>query len=112
GAGATRIGRQRAADADIAAVREMGRASTTAVDGGFTLLQPVALSSGRIAVVEVFVPEAAVSHGVATAWAVLAGVGVALVVGSVAVADRLGVRMVQPARRLAESAHDLGEGKL
>ncbi|WP_217162522.1 HAMP domain-containing sensor histidine kinase [Streptomyces sp. AC512_CC834] len=110
--GAADIGRQRATDEDIAAVREMGRASTTEVGGGSTLLQPVALSSGEIAVVEVYVPESEVTNGVGTAWAVLAAVGVALIVGSVAVADRLGVRMVQPARRLVEGAHELGEGKL
>lgn len=106
------IGRQRAADRDIATVRKLGRASTTEVAGGSTLLQPVALSSGAIAVVEVYVPEAEVSNGVGTAWAVLAAVGTALVVGSVAVADRLGVRMVRPARRLVEGARELGEGKL
>ncbi|MFJ8191437.1 sensor histidine kinase [Streptomyces sp. NPDC096094] len=110
--GSTDIGRQRATDEDIAAVREMGRASTTEVSGGSTLLQPVALSSGEIAVVEVYVPESEVTNGVGTAWAVLAAVGAALIVGSVAVADRLGVRMVQPAQRLVEGAHDLGEGKL
>ncbi|GAB2845444.1 HAMP domain-containing sensor histidine kinase [Streptomyces deserti] len=105
------IGRQRAADEDIAAVRKLGRASTSTVSGGSTLLQPVALSSG-IAVVEVYVPESEVTNGVGTAWAVLAAVGAALVVGSVAVADRLGVRMVRPAQRLVEGAHELGEGKL
>ncbi|GHD89501.1 sensor histidine kinase [Streptomyces naganishii] len=112
GGQAVDIGRGRAAGADIATVRKMGRASTTEVPGGSTLLQPVALSSGAIAVVEVFVPESEVTNGVGTAWAVLAVVGAALVVGSVAVADRLGVRMVQPAQRLAEGAHELGEGKL
>jgi len=106
------IGRRRAAVGDVATVRKLGRASTTEVPGGSTLLQPVALSSGEIAVVEVYVPEAEVSNGVATAWAVLAGVGVALIVGSVAVADRLGVRMVKPAQKLVEGAHELGEGKL
>ncbi|MCH0563733.1 MULTISPECIES: HAMP domain-containing sensor histidine kinase [unclassified Streptomyces] len=106
------LGRQRAADGDIATVRRLGRASTTAVPGGSTLLQPVALSTGAMAVVEVYVPEAEVSNGVGTAWAVLAAVGAALVVGSVAVADRLGVRMVRPAQSLAEGAHELGEGRL
>ncbi|CAM5629482.1 Signal transduction histidine-protein kinase/phosphatase MprB OS=Streptomyces tendae OX=1932 GN=F3L20_27340 PE=4 SV=1 [Streptomyces tendae] len=52
--------------------------------GGSTLLQPVALSSGQIAVVEVYVPESEVTNGVGTAWAV-AVVGAALIVGSVAV---------------------------
>ncbi|MFI6205230.1 sensor histidine kinase [Streptomyces sp. NPDC051041] len=112
GEGGIDIGRRHATDEDIAAVRELGRASTAEVPGGSTLLQPVALGSGAIAVVEVYVPEAEVSQGVGAAWAVLAAVGAALVVGSVAVADRLGVRMVRPAQRLAESAHDLGEGKL
>ncbi|MDT0435940.1 MULTISPECIES: HAMP domain-containing sensor histidine kinase [Streptomyces] len=112
GRAAVDIGRRRAAVADIETVRKLGRASTSEVDGGSTLLQPVALSSGAIAVVEVYVPESEVSNGVGTAWAVLAGVGAALIVGSVAVADRLGVRMVQPAQRLVEGAHELGEGKL
>ena len=112
GKAAVDIGRQRAADKDIATVRKLGRASTTEVPGGSVLLQPVALSSGEISVVEVYVPESEVSNGVGTAWAVLAGVGIALIVGSVAVADRLGVRMVQPAQRLVEGAHELGEGKL
>ncbi|MFE6523381.1 ATP-binding protein [Streptomyces sp. NPDC057794] len=109
---ALELGRQRAAERDIAAVRRLGRASTTGVPGGSTLLQPVALSTGEIAVVEVYVPESEVTNGVGTAWAVLAGVGIALVVGSVAVADWLGVRMVLPARRLVEGARELGEGKL
>ncbi|WOX09884.1 HAMP domain-containing sensor histidine kinase [Streptomyces sp. N50] len=112
GKAALDIGLQRAAGKDIATVRKLGRASTTEVPGGSVLLQPVALSSGEISVVEVYVPESEVSNGVGTAWAVLAAVGIALIVGSVAVADRLGVRMVQPAQRLVEGAHELGEGKL
>ncbi|WP_105975643.1 sensor histidine kinase [Streptomyces geranii] len=112
GTAAVDLGRQRATATDIEAVRRLGRASTTEVSGGSTLLQPVAIGSGQIAVVEVYVPESEVTNGVGLAWAVLAGVGVALVVGSVAVADRLGVRMVEPAQRLVEGARELGEGKL
>ncbi|MFJ7084738.1 sensor histidine kinase [Streptomyces griseus] len=106
------IGTRRATSKDVETVRKAGRASVTEVTGGFALLQPTALSTGDIAVVEVFVAEGEVSNGVATAWLMLAGVGVALIVGSVAVADRLGVRMVQPAQRLAGAAQDLGEGRL
>ncbi|AVV42456.1 HAMP domain-containing sensor histidine kinase [Streptomyces sp. ID05-04B] len=111
GRAAVDLGRQRADAAAVAAVRKLGRASMAEIPGGSVLLQPVALSLGT-AVIEVYVPESEVSNGVATAWAVLAAVGAALVVGSVAVADRLGVRMVQPARRLVEGARELGEGKL
>ncbi|MFD7899619.1 sensor histidine kinase [Streptomyces sp. NPDC059743] len=106
------IGTRRAAEEDLRTVRRIGRASITEVTGGFALLQPTALSQARIAVVEIFVPDEEVSNGVTTAWLVLAGVGLALVVGSVAVADRLGLRMVEPAQRLAYAAHALGEGKL
>ncbi|MGA4841772.1 sensor histidine kinase [Streptomyces sp. G45] len=107
-----RVGDPRAHARDVAAAREQGRARTVGVPGGSALLQPFGLGSGETAVVEIFVPESEVSNGVTTAWLVLAGVGVALVIGSVAVADRLGVRMVQPARSLAGAAHDLGEGRL
>ncbi|MGW0772398.1 sensor histidine kinase [Streptomyces sp. NPDC002835] len=106
------IGKRRAAKKDLAIVELIGRASIAEVSGGSVLLQPTAIGTGQIAVVEIFVPEGEVSNGVDTAWLVLAGVGIALIVGSVAVADRLGVRMVQPAQRLAGAAHDLGEGRL
>ncbi|GAA4918501.1 HAMP domain-containing sensor histidine kinase [Streptomyces coeruleoprunus] len=109
---AMEIGTGRASEEDLATVRREPRASITDVPGGSALLQPIAISTGQIAVVEVFVPEGEVTNGLATAWLILAGVGVALIVGSVAVADRLGVRMVQPAQRLARAAHDLGEGRL
>ncbi|MFD5324197.1 sensor histidine kinase [Streptomyces sp. NPDC127092] len=106
------IGARRASGEDLATTRSLGRATIAEVSGGSVLLQPTAVSSAQVAVVELFVPEGEVTNGVATAWLVLAAVGVALIVGSVAVADRLGLRMVQPAQRLARAAHELGEGRL
>ncbi|MFH8554542.1 sensor histidine kinase [Streptomyces celluloflavus] len=105
------IGFRRAAPQDIAAAVTLGRASIAPVPGGSALLQPTAVAAG-IAIVEVYVPDAALTHGVTTSWAVLAGVGLALVAGSVAVADRLGTRLVRPAERLARAAHTLGRGGL
>lgn len=109
---AVRIGKQRASREKLHKARQQGRGMTVRVPGGFALLQPTAVASGEVAVVEVFVPDEDVTNGVMTSWAVLAGVAVALVVGSVAVADRFGTRMVRPAERLADAAHDLGEGRL
>ncbi|MFE0625921.1 ATP-binding protein [Streptomyces sp. NPDC058864] len=106
------IGDPHAPDADLDRASRLGRASTVPVAGGYALLQPTAVSSGSVAVVEVFVPDGEVSRGVTAAWAVLALVGVGLIVGAVAVADRLGTRMVRPAKRLAEAAHGLGRGDL
>ncbi|MFG2196189.1 sensor histidine kinase [Streptomyces sp. NPDC048639] len=109
---AVEIGKRRVTDADLATVTRMGRASISSVPGGYALLQPTAIGSGQVAVVEVFVPDSEVTNGVTTAWAVLAVVGLALIVGSVAIADRLGTRMVRPAEELAGAAQDLGEGLL
>ncbi|MFE6664695.1 sensor histidine kinase [Streptomyces sp. NPDC057697] len=106
------IGHGRAVHDEVEAVRALGRSGISEVPGGSALLAPIALDSGEISVVEVFVSDADVNHGVTTAWIVLAGVGVALVIGSVAVADRLGVRLTRPAERLAGAALQLGEGRL
>src|SRR5438309_1056859 len=69
GAGAVEIGRQRVSPADLATAGRQGRASTVAVPGGYSLLQPTAVGSGSIAVVEVFVPDGDITRGVTTSWA-------------------------------------------
>jgi len=112
GTPAVDLGRHRAPQSVLAAATANGEAATVHVPGGYALLRPTAVSSGTIAVVEVFVPEADVTRGVATAWLVLAAVGLGLIVGSVVFADRLGSRTIRPVVRLAGAAHRLGEGDL
>ena len=106
------VGQSRAGAAELSAVASAGSSSVVAVPGGSVLLRPVAVADARIAVVEVFVPEAALSRGVARAWLVLGGVAMALVLASVLVADRLGTRIVRSARGLAVAARELGSGDL
>ncbi|MGP3691572.1 ATP-binding protein [Streptomyces sp. IBSNAI002] len=110
--GAGSLGAVRAAPGDVATARERRQVATASVSGGVVLLQPIGVGAGSLAIVEVFVPEAEMTNGVGTALLAIAGVAVALVIGSVAFADRLGVRMVRPARRLAQAAKELGEGRL
>ncbi|GAA0472951.1 HAMP domain-containing sensor histidine kinase [Streptomyces sp. NPDC046215] len=105
------IGRRRAEPRDVETARR-GRSAVTSVPGGYALLQPTALSSGEFAVVEVYVPHRAVDNGVTTSWLILAGVGLGLIAGSLVTADRLGLRLVRPAERLARAAAELGEGHL
>ncbi|MFD0665442.1 sensor histidine kinase [Thermocatellispora tengchongensis] len=62
--------------------------------------------------VEVYVPPEALTRGVGRSWAVLAGLAVALVAGSVVVTDRLGARLVRSTRRLGAAASSLGAGDL
>ncbi|MTD59679.1 HAMP domain-containing sensor histidine kinase [Amycolatopsis pithecellobii] len=112
GGASTTLGTSRADAAQLAGVTTSGSSATLSVPGGYALLQPVAVDNARIAVVEVFVPEAALSAGVPAAWLVLTGVAAALVLISVLVADRLGTRIVGAARRLADAARELGSGDL
>ncbi|GAA2574976.1 HAMP domain-containing sensor histidine kinase [Actinomadura fulvescens] len=103
---------RRAKPAQLAEAGRRGRSYTAGVSGGYALLQPVSLDGGRAAVVEVYVPDGDLSQGVWKAWAVMTMVAAALVAGSVAVADRLGARVIRSTRRLAEAAGSFGDGDL
>ncbi|GAA4229061.1 HAMP domain-containing sensor histidine kinase [Actinomadura meridiana] len=96
----------------LAEAERRGRSYTARVDDGYALLQPVSLDAGRTAVVEVYLPDGDLTRGVWKAWLVMTTVAAALVAGSVAVADRLGNRMIRSTRRLAEAAAAFGDGEL
>lgn len=96
----------------LAEAGRRGRSYTARVSGGYALLQPVSLDAGRTAVVEVYVPDGDLSKGVWKAWVVMTAVAAALVAGSVAVADRLGARVIRSTRRLAAAAGAFGDGDL
>ncbi|WP_019631648.1 sensor histidine kinase [Actinomadura atramentaria] len=110
--GGTTIGVPRAAARDLAAVRDGRRSRTVAAPGGSAQLRPVALSAGRVAVIEVYVTDAELSRGVARSWTILALVALALVLVSVAMADRLAVRVVRAADRLAQAVTGVAGGDL
>lgn len=97
---------------DVLVVMRSGRPATVDLPGGAAVLQPVALPGGRLAVVEVDVPDAVLARGVPRARALLAGLALALVVGSVAVADRLAARVVRAAHGLSGAVLRLGSGDL
>lgn len=105
-------GPQRASAADLRMATTAARSFIAAVPGGYAVLQPVALGSGRLAVTEVYVPAAEVSRGVAASWAVMTAIALALTAVSVLVADRLATRVTRPARELAAAAALLGDGDL
>lgn len=112
GNGAATIGHARVSTEDVRAAARRGQASRVEVSGGTVLLQPVAVSNGRVAVVEVYVSREDITAGVGKTWLILSAVALGLVAISVTVADRLGTRLVAAARRLASAARSLGEGRL
>lgn len=88
------------------------RAWTGTVTGGEAVVSPVVRADGTTAVVRVFVPDVELTEGVVRAWATLAAVGVALVAGSVLLADRLARSITVPVVALADASHRLGAGDL
>lgn len=89
-----------------------GRAVRATVAGGRVLASPVVLSDGSVAVIRIALPSEALRAGVLAAWGVLGGLGVALVAGTVVVADRLGRSTVRSVAELERVATRLGEGDL
>ena len=89
----------------------LGRALTARTAGGVEVLLPVGGTAG-VSVVRTFVPDAALTEGVARSWAVLLAVGVALLAGAAAVGDRVAARLSRSVRDLAGVADRLGAGDL
>lgn len=82
------------------------------VEAGREVVTAVTLTGGRVAAVRVLVSADELRRGVLAAWAVLGGLGLALVLLTVALADRIAQRVVGPASRLAAAARTLGDGRL
>lgn len=111
--GGTLVGGQaRASTVELREAATAARSYITPVSGGYAVLQPVALAGGQLAVTEVYVPAADVSHGVAASWGVMTGIALILIAVSVVVADRLAGRVTRPVRELAAAAGALGGGDL
>ena len=113
----TAIGPVPGEDARVAQARRSGRARVDDVPGGAQILVPVSLggSSGlpeETPVIRVTVSEEGFARAVYLAWAILTLLGLALLVGSVLMADQLGRRFVRPIRSLAGAAQRPGEGDL
>ena len=105
-------GPQHASAQELRAAATAARSFIAPVTGGYVVLQPVALGSGKLAVTEVYVPASEVDRGVTASWAVMTAVALALIGVSVVVADRLATRVTRPARELALAAAALGDGDL
>jgi signal transduction histidine kinase len=110
--GGSPVGVSHARAADVELVARARRSAIQEAPGGVAYLQAVAVRDGRVAVIEVFVPTADLHRGVHTAWVALSAVGLALVGGSVVVADRLGARIIRAVRDLAVATRSFGQDDL
>ena len=106
------VGVEAAGSARLNEALVAGTSAIGSVDGGVEVVTAVATGPGELSAVRVFVPDADLRRGQATAWGALGAVAFALVGLSVVVADRLARVIVRPTQRLAAAAHRLGEGDL
>lgn len=109
-------GERLGAEADrspLVELAERGSSASAEADGGREIVFAVRGADGSNAgVIRTFVPDAELRQGVARAWLALAGLGVALLLVGLVVADRLGRRLVCGATDLAAVSHRLGRGEL
>jgi signal transduction histidine kinase len=101
----------RATARDVTRVARGTEPEVVDVDGGLVRLQPVTVGD-TTSVIEVFVPDSALTAGTARAWWLLLGIALALVAGSVIVVDRLARGAVSSARNLVHAAMAVGGGDL
>jgi signal transduction histidine kinase len=90
-----------------------GVARVDDVPGGVVILVPVSLGQSTAAaestpVIRVFVPEPGFERELVRSWAILLALGVALLLGALVLADRLGRSFTSPIRELASYAARLG----
>ncbi len=97
-------------DPEIQRARQ-GEAFTVVDDAGGRVLLPVIVEEGT-QVVRSSITPADLHQGVARAWVGIIGLGVLLLVLSVAIAAQLGRRISGPLRDVAATAHRLREGEL
>lgn len=109
-------GERLGADADrsrLVELAERGTSASSEADGGREIVFAVGgPGDSSVGVIRTFVPDEQLARGVARAWLLLAGLGVALLLVSLVVADRLGRRLVRGATDLAAVSHRLGRGEL
>lgn len=107
----TRVGLLDPPERLVSEVARGSTASDTAEDGTWSIGLPVATPAGVVSVISRATNQE-MTAGVGRATLLLATLALALVVGSVLLADRLGRALVRPVTALAETAHRLGDGDL
>ena len=97
---------------DLTAARDRGQAYRQHLESGRAVVVPVLRGAGDPWVIVIAVPAAALTQNVASAWAVLGLLGVALIGLAFVVADRMGRAVVRPIDDLVDATHRLGRGEL
>jgi len=105
------VGDDTTVDAEaVALARDRRVAFSRANAAGIDVYTPVVVGPDQVAVLRVRVPEALIRSGVATSWAILGVLAVALLVVAVVATDRLARSVTRPAADLATTSRALAGG--
>lgn len=96
----------------LVALGERGRSESGDVTGGREIVFSVDRGGASPAVIRTFVSDTELASGVPRAWLLLGGLGLALLLVSLLVADRLARTFVRSTVDLAAVSHRLGRGEL
>jgi len=102
----------RAARSPLVTLAEHGFSRSGDVPGGQEIVFSVDRPGAAPAVIRTFVSDTALAAGVPRAWLLLGGLGIALLLVSLLVADRLARTFVRSTVNLAAVSHRLGRGEL
>lgn len=102
----------RAARSPLVTLAERGLSRSGEVAGGREIVFAVDRRDAAPAVIRTFVSDAALATGVPRAWLLLGGLGIALLLVSLVVADRLARSFVRSTVDLAAVSNRLGRGEL
>ncbi len=108
----TVIGAPIPVDAEVELARKGRSFTATGPGGGRDILVGTVGSDASASVVRVRVAAALLNHGVHRAWAVVAAIGLAVVVLAVALADRLAQSIIGPMGELLSVTRQLQRGEL
>jgi signal transduction histidine kinase len=102
----------RATRSPLVVLAEGGLSQSGEVPGGQEIVFAVGRANASNAVIRTFVSDAELASGVPRAWLLLGGLGLALLLVSLVVADRLARTFVRSTVDLAAVSHRLGRGDL
>lgn len=108
----TLLGVQSARTPGVRLAESRGQALTVAVGDGREVVVPVIGAAGTTTVIRALVPQAELARGVTRAWALLAALGLVLVLLGLLVADRLARAITAPISELSAVSHRLASAEL
>lgn len=108
----TVLGAELPSNIDLDAAQTRVQAYRQPLADGEAVVVPVLRTTEEVWVVVVDVPQEELTENVTTAWIILGGLGLSMMVLALIAADRIGQAVIRPVNELVDATHELGRGNL